>query len=101
MDVLPEEWIDKIFYCMEKFYGERWNRQFKNKFDLDLYKTIWFNGLNGLSYSELKHGLAVSKRNSQIKGIKPPNVVIFYHYCINIIMPQLVPRRTPFTWKKS
>jgi len=93
MDDLPENWVDKIFELMNKFYGERWQKQFKSAFEIDLYKTVWFNGLNTLTHAQIKHGLAISKKYSEFSRNKPPHIVVFFHFCVGIRVPE-VSRRT-------
>lgn len=93
MSQIPDNWIDKIFELLSLYYGDRWNKQFKNKLEIDLYKTVWFNGLNGLSYEQLRHGLAVCKKYSSSYHAKPPSVVTFFHFCIGLL-PKNVPCRT-------
>jgi len=90
---LPENWIDKIFDCLALFYGDRWTKQFSSPLQIDLYKTMWFNGLVGLSYDQLRHGLAVCKKYSSFSHFKPPNVVRFFQFCVSFSSPN-DPRRT-------
>jgi hypothetical protein len=90
---LPNDWVSNIFDNIEKFYGERWCNQFFSKEVIDLYKIMWFNGLNGLSYEQIRQGLAVSKKYSLFSQNKPPTVVKFFHYCVGLKVPH-VPRRT-------
>jgi hypothetical protein len=95
MNNLPTDWIDKIFNCMEKFYGEKWSNLFVKKFSLEFEKKIWFNGLNRLSYEQIKHGFVICKKKSLIKDSTPPSVIKFYYLCINKTYPEnIVPRRT-------
>lgn len=98
MSDLPENWIDKIFELMQEFYGERWKNQFKKPVEIEIFKTMWFNGLNGLTYDQIRHGLAVSKKYASSSYSKPPSVVIFYHYCIGLRVEH-VSRRTQFDHK--
>lgn len=83
MRELPENWIDKLFDLLKQYYGDRWSKQFNSDFQIDLVKTIWKNGLGGLSYDQIRHGLAVSKKYAY-SSIKPPTVVLFYHFCIGL-----------------
>ena len=87
MSDLPKNWVDKIFDCLSQFYGDRWNNQFHIPDQIDLYKIMWKNGLDGLSYDQLRHGLAVSKKYSSYSYSKPPNVVKFYHFCVGFKSP--------------
>lgn len=96
MDVMPEESIDKIFDCLESWYGERFKRLIKTSYDKSLLKTMWFNGLNGLTEQQLRAGLLTCKRLAKQPDSKPPGLVLFYHYCLKI--SHEVPRRT---WKKK
>lgn len=84
MSDLPKNWVDKIFDLMTQFYREKWSKKFNSEFEIDLHKTAWFNALNGLSYEEIRHGLAVSKKNSISTYSKPPDPILFFHYCIDI-----------------
>lgn len=72
---------------MQQFYGDRWSKQFINPFQIDLYKTMWFNGLVGLSYDQIRHGLAVCKKHSRFNYAKPPHAAKFFHFCMDIPYP--------------
>ncbi len=85
MEQLPENWIEKIFDLLQEFYGERWASIFRNDLDIVLTKKMWFNGLNGLSYKEIKHGLAVAKKYSSNKFCNPPNLIKFYYFSKKIV----------------
>ena len=77
MDI-PMEWIDKLFGCMEEFYGHRWERNFKTAREKDFYKTIWQHGLVGLSYEQIKSALLWCKRASVNPQAIPPHVMEFF-----------------------
>jgi hypothetical protein len=87
MSEKPENWVNKIFDILESYYAEKWRNQFSSQTIIDIYKMIWENGLNGLSYMQLKHGLAVCKKNSKNFCSKPPNVIQFYSYCVKYKVP--------------
>lgn len=66
------EWVEKLFNCMEMFYGERW------KSKSDLAKTVWQSALQGLSYDEIRNALVIYKRESRNKRYQPPDVFQFF-----------------------
>ncbi len=78
MDAIPEQWIDKLFNCMDLFYGNRWKQQFEKLHTETFYKTLWKNGLTGLSYNEIKSALILYKRAANDSISFPPNVMEFY-----------------------
>lgn len=91
----PENWINKLFDLMLTFYGERWAKKMGNARELDLNKTIWFNGLSDCTYMEVKNGLILCKRTATNRFYDVPSVIKFWHLCKNIPYPVIrVPRRT-------
>jgi|SRR5580698_4190510 hypothetical protein len=95
MDELPENWIDKLFYAMFTFYGERWVKKLGNPFTVELHKTIWFNGLSDCTYAEIKNGLVLCKRLAINRFYAVPSHIKFWHLCKNIPYPDIhVLRRT-------
>lgn len=78
MDAIPIEWVNKLFNCLELFYGERFKKQFCKSIPLDLYKTIWQSGLVGCSHEEIKSALVILKRMAESKYRECPNHLEFY-----------------------
>lgn len=78
MEAIPEEWIDKLFICMEEFYGERWAKWLESNYALEMYKTIWKNGLCGLNYEQIKKQLQRCKRYAKDPKTLPPHVMEFF-----------------------
>lgn len=83
--MIEDEWIDKLFDCMDKWYGERWNRQFtepKSKvfsdYRIRYYKSVWKNGLRGLSYFEIRDALKLYKRAALDPKTFPPTCMEFF-----------------------
>lgn len=86
MEPIPDEWIDRLFGCMHEFYGDRWTKLYKNAYQISLYKTIWKNGLHGLSYDQIKGALRYYRRLSHYnKQFLPPLVTEFYHYASDVL----------------
>lgn len=78
---IPQEWIDKLFNCMESFYGEKWTIGLNEPYKIARYKTIWRSGLRGLTYDEIKQELVRQKHiASEIPMALPPHVLEFYRY---------------------
>lgn len=95
MDEFPENWIDTLFSLMTTFYGERWAKRLGNVREVELNKTIWFNGLSDCDYYEVKNGLVLCKRLATNKFYDVPSVIKFWHLCKNIPYPDIhVLRRT-------
>lgn len=80
MEKIPTEWVDRIFNCMTEFYGKRWEKNFTTTYSEDFLKTIWWNGLTGLTYDQIKGALILCKRAAQELYNNPPNVIEFYLY---------------------
>lgn len=80
MTEIPMEWIDKLFNCMQLFYGERWDEIINYHNRKDQLKMVWKNGLQGLCYEQIKDVLIHCKRHSQDKSAIPPHVMEFFHY---------------------
>lgn len=79
MKEIPTEWIDKLFNCMEQFYGDRWKCQFNKRTSPEnMYKAQWKSGMIGLSYDEIKNALLLCKRSAETSSSFPPHVVEFY-----------------------
>lgn len=84
---IPDEWIDKLFDCMAEWYGERWTRQLGNHITKGFVRTVWQNGLVGLSHKDIKAALILCRRHSQTPGVHPPHVVEFFHYAKGLRQP--------------
>lgn len=77
MEKLPMEWVDKLFMCMNSFYGARWSDQFKD--NENLVKALWQSGLTGLSYDEIKETLLYYKWiAAKFPSEKPPHQMEFF-----------------------
>lgn len=80
IEPIPMEWVDNLFVCMEQFYGERWLRYYDHPYKKDAYKTMWKNGLHGLTYDQIKRQLKRYKKVAENKKELPPIVTEFYRY---------------------
>lgn len=80
MEAIPQEWVDKIFGCMKLFYGERWDRLFDKPHRETLFKTIWQNGLAGLTYDQVKFALKLCRKDALHPRAFPPHVMEFFRY---------------------
>jgi hypothetical protein len=80
MEAIPPDWIDKIFNCLAEWYGDRWTRLIKKPHEESYLKTIWLNGLHGLTYDEIKNALRLCRRHAENKTMPPPHVLEFYRY---------------------
>lgn len=90
---IPDEWVDKLFNCMELFYGERWTRAFKGKHVEKFYKAIWKSGLYGLSHDQIKRGLGYCKKMAETSHTMPPHVLEFHRYAKGISTPSIEYKR--------
>lgn len=77
---VPMEWIDKLFKCMEEFYGARWTQQFSKGSDENLHKTLWQSALYGCTYDEIRGALVYLKRAAESPGALPPIHMEFWRY---------------------
>ena len=77
---IPMEWIDKLFNCMEQFYGSRWSKPLEKPHMMDFNKTVWQSGLCGLNYEQIKSQLIKCKKHSESISAIPPLVMDFYRY---------------------
>ncbi len=84
MEPILDEWIDRLFGCMDEFYGERWSKTFKNDSHKDFHKTIWKNGLSGLKYDQIKRTLYYYRGQAKKESSFPPLVTEFYHYASDV-----------------
>lgn len=89
MEAIPAEWIDKLFNCMEEFYGDRWKNSFNKPHMESFYKTMWKNGLMGLTYDQIKYELQRCKRHAQNPFAQPPIVTEFFQYAKHAGEPQI------------
>jgi hypothetical protein len=78
MEQIPMELVDKLFNCMELFYGDRWLKQFTRLLTKEVYKGIWQAGLLGLSYVQIKNALVIYKRDAMQGYAMPPNHIDFF-----------------------
>lgn len=84
MVAIPDDWIDRLFRCMNEFYGERWSKDLESEFHTDIYKTIWKSGLYGLNYDQIKSTLYYYRKESRKKHSLPPLVTEFYHHASDV-----------------
>src|ERR1700676_3233817 len=84
MQPIPMDWIDKLFNCMTQFYGERWTKPIEKAHMESFYKTIWQNGLSGLTYEQIKAQLVKCKKHAEDNSAMPLTVMEFYQYAKNL-----------------
>lgn len=82
MEPIPDEWIDRLFGCMQEFYGQRWKRTFKDANHEAMHKIIWKNGLHGLSYEAIRKTLYHYRAQSCNKNSLPPIVTDFFRIAL-------------------
>jgi len=80
MEVIPKDWVDKIFSCMSQFYSSRWDRNFDESGRESFFKTIWQSGLTGLTYDQIIYALKLFKKDSENPRAIPPHVMEFFRY---------------------
>jgi hypothetical protein len=80
IEPIPQDWVDKLFNCMSEFYGERWTASFNKPHMESFYKTMWRNGLTGLTYDQIKYQLQRCKRHAMNPTVQPPIVTEFYKF---------------------
>lgn len=79
MDKIPMDWIDKLFLCMEQFYGEKWYKML-GTIKPELWKSMWQSALTGLDYNTIKKTLKYYQWESKKHpGYFPPHHLDFYH----------------------
>ena len=89
MDKPNMEWIDRIFNCMELFYGERWAKQFDHLMTVPLAKTLWQSALTGCKYDEIRSTLVLLKRAAQGHNSVAPNYLEFFRYAKGSSKPHI------------
>lgn len=80
MQRVEREWVDKLFACMDEFYGDRWRCQFIRGLPIEIVKTIWQSALTGLTYEEIRSALVLLKRHASIATSLPPHQLEFFRY---------------------
>ena len=95
MEPIPTEWVDKLFNCMGEFYGNRWHQKFKKPNEQEMDKTVWKNGLVGLTYDEIKAALVLCKKSARDPREKPPHVMEFFRYAKRQSQPFINPKEKP------
>jgi hypothetical protein len=88
MDGIQTEWIEKIFNCMESFYGDRWMKG-QSESEKTINRTIWSTALHGCSYDEIKSALVLCKRHAQDKSEPPPHQLEFWRYAKGTAFPNI------------
>ena len=86
---IPMDWIDKLFQCMEQFYGYRWTKQFEKPLSEDFNKKMWKSGLEGLNYNEIKATLQVLRRHALDPNNKPPHQMEFFKWAKGHSQPNI------------
>lgn len=82
MEAIPPEWVDNLFFCMENFYSDRWQAS-------GYAKTIWQNGLAGLTHEQIKNALRLCKRAALSPQAKPPHVMEFFRFAKGDTAPHI------------
>jgi len=90
MNEIPKEWVDKLFNCMAEFYGDRWTRYFNKPHVESFYKTMWQNGMCGLTHDQIKNALILCKRSALHPAIKPPHVMEFFKIAKGFVSPHII-----------
>lgn len=72
------EWINRLFYCMTEFYGDKWISKFTKDFPIDLLKIIWQSAMTGLTEEEIRNSLRWYKKEALIGNKGPPNQIEFF-----------------------
>lgn len=86
---IPMEWVDKLFICMEQFYGARWTKGLDKAYTIAFYKTTWKSALYGLTYDEIKNTLKYLKRAAQHPAALPPHPLEFWKYAKGVAVPHI------------
>ena len=89
MEKPPMEWIDKLFACMEEFYGSRWRSEFISTRPEAMMKTLWQSMLTGCSHEEIRSVLVFLKRAAQDPAVKPPNYLEFFRFAKGFARPHI------------
>lgn len=89
MDKPPMEWIDKLFTCMEEFYGERWTKSYGREPFKSMGKTMWQSGLTGCSHDQIRSVLVYLKRAAQDPRAIPPHQMEFHHFAKGYKTPHI------------
>jgi hypothetical protein len=92
MEDIPVEWVAKIFTIFSDWFADKWTDDFKKPHYLDICTNIWKNGMLGLSYEDVRHGLKICKQMAK-NGQLPPTVIEFYHYSKGIRVPYIPPKK--------
>lgn len=95
MEKIPMEWVDKIFNCLNQFYGAKWVIQFDKFYPESLAKTAWQAALQGATYDEIRYALVLLKQNSTLKESTIPNYLEFYRYAKRLSYPKLQDKIEP------
>lgn len=82
METQSTETIDRLFACLEKFYGERWKKFIGQK--EVLYKTLWQSALISCTHDEIKAALVYLSSLSKNPYSLPPNHLEFHRYVRNV-----------------
>lgn len=88
MESIPTEWVDKIFNCMNLFYGDRWTSFFNEPHLEEMHKAIWKCGLVGLKYEEIKAALVFCKASAFDHRHTIPHVMEFYRIAKGSFIPE-------------
>lgn len=92
MEIIPTEWVDRIFQRMEEFFQDDWRKLVEGKHHV--FHPQWQMGLIGLNSDDIKKGLAIAKWMAA-KNLKPPTVIEFFHYTKGIRQPSTGPTKDP------
>lgn len=80
MDRIDMEWIDKLFSCMEQFFGNRWTKRYDQFYPISLAKTLWQSALHGYSHEDIRRALVLLKQVAKNPAKSAPLHLEFYQY---------------------
>ena len=89
MTIIPMDWVDKIFETLERFYEDRWSKNFQRPDSEQQEKTIWRNGLVGLTQTEIRNALVLCRRHAVHPTASIPHVMEFYRYAKGTHQPNI------------
>lgn len=79
MDKIGLDVIDRLFTCMQQFFGSRWDIIFRGDSNKQLVRTIWQTSLQGLTEDQIRTALKLVKANlAQFPNSYPPTPMEFY-----------------------
>jgi len=95
-----EDRIERLFNCLELFYGDRFKRIYRKSSIERYYKAIWSSAMQGVTDEEIMPVLRNLKVQAERYPYMPPPDHFEFHRLAKRYEKPVIKRREQKKWKK-